>query len=82
MPFTPDGKWHEVEIVPEKIAGGEHWGGPNDGKWRGSVALIELMLNTRSNDANKPDIEIADLRADVVVEATPKAAAFKETFES
>ncbi|MCA9069321.1 MAG: hypothetical protein KDA84_10380, partial [Planctomycetaceae bacterium] len=48
IPFTPDGKWHEVDIVPTKIAGAEHWGGPNDGKWRGAVKLIELMLNTRS----------------------------------
>ncbi len=82
VPFTADGKWHEVEIVPIKIAGGEHWGGANDGQWHGSVQLIEMMLNTRSNDANKPDLYIADIRADVVVEATAAPATFSESFES
>ncbi len=82
IPFTPDGKWHEVEIVPTKIAGGEHWGGPNDGKWRGAVQLVELMLNTGSDEANKPDLFISDIRADVVTEATAAAASFVESFES
>ena len=45
LPFTADGQWHDVAIVPTEIAGGEHWGGANDGKWHDSVQLIELMLN-------------------------------------
>lgn len=82
FPLTPDGKWHEVEIVPSKIAGGEHWGGANDGKWHGSVKLIELMLNKRSNKANKPDLYISDIRADVVVDAATTPATFTDNFES
>lgn len=82
IPFTPDGKWHEVEIVPERIAGGEHWGGPNDGQWHDSVQLVELMLNTGSSESKKPDLSIADIRADVVVEATATLATFTEGFES
>lgn len=82
IPFTPDGKWHEVEIVPTKIAGGEHWGGAGDGQWHGTVKLVELMLNKRSNKANQPDLYIADIRADVVVQAIATAATFTEGFES
>ncbi|MFT7639047.1 MAG: hypothetical protein ACI9G1_000774, partial [Pirellulaceae bacterium] len=82
IPFTPDGKWHDVEIVPAKIAGGEHWGGPNDGKWRDSVQLVELMLNVRSSEAKKPDLFIANIRADVVVEATELPATSTHGFES
>ena len=81
MPFKADGKWHEVELKPTAIAGGEHWGGANDGKWHGTVRLIELMLNVRSHDGKKPDLLITDMRADVVVEARVRPAAFAEGFE-
>jgi hypothetical protein len=82
MPITADGRWHDVEIVPEQIAGGEHWGGANDGAWHGSVTLIELMLNTSSDAANKPEIFIKDIRAEAVVEAKVKASAFMDGLES
>lgn len=82
MPFTPDGQWHEVVIEPTEFAGGEHWGGADDGKWHGTVQLMELMLNDRSDEAKKPDLYLADIRADVVVEATPAPTAFAEDFES
>ena len=76
-----DGKWHEAVLRPTEIAGGEHWGGANDGKWHGTVRLIELMLNIRSHAGKKPDLLITDMRADVVVEARVKPAAFAEDFE-
>lgn len=82
LPFKADGKWQDIEILPTKIAGGEHWGGANDGQWHGAVKLIELMLNTRSNKENRPEMLVADIRADVIVEATPIAASFEEKFES
>jgi len=82
IPFQADGKWHDVALVPTEIAGGEHWGGANDGKWHGAVQLIELMLNTGSSDAKKPDLYLTDIRAEVTVEAMAKAAAFRERFES
>jgi len=36
IPVVPDGQWHELVLKPSEIAGSEHWGGANDGKWRGS----------------------------------------------
>jgi len=82
LPFQADGKWHDVEIVPAQIAGGEHWGGANDGKWHDSVQLIELMLNVESHEGKKPDLYITDMRADVVAEARVKPAAYAEQFDS
>jgi hypothetical protein len=82
MSFDADGRWHDVAIVPEEIAGGEHWGGANDGQWHNSVQLIELMLNVASHDGKQPDLTITDIRADVTVEASVKAAAFVERFEA
>ncbi|MEQ8785431.1 MAG: hypothetical protein RIC55_04000 [Pirellulaceae bacterium] len=79
---TADGKWHEIEILPTKIAGGEHWGGANDGKWHGPLRAVELMLNTRSSETNKPELLITDIRADVVVEARAAPASFRENFDS
>ncbi|MBM4017511.1 MAG: hypothetical protein FJ288_04140 [Planctomycetes bacterium] len=82
IPFDADGKWHDVEIVPARIAGGEHWGGANDGTWHDSVRLIELMLNLESHEGKAPDLYITNMRADVVAEARVKPAAYAEHFES
>ncbi|MBN2475674.1 MAG: hypothetical protein JXB62_13765 [Pirellulales bacterium] len=82
IPFNADGKWHDVEIAPTEMAGGEHWGGANDGKWHDSVQLIELMLNDRSDEGKKPDLTITDIRAEVAVEARIRASAFAERFSS
>lgn len=71
LPLRHDGHWQDITFYPEKIAGGEHWGGPNDGKWKGSVRLIEIMLSLDSSDDNTPSIEIADITTDIVVEAEP-----------
>ncbi|MFW6108261.1 MAG: hypothetical protein ACOC8D_00455 [bacterium] len=81
LPFQADGAWHEVVLRPTEIAGGEHWGGANDGTWHGAVRLIELMLNTRSHEGKEPDLLITDMRADVVAAARVKPAAFAEDFE-
>jgi hypothetical protein len=82
MSLECDGRWHDVVVVPADMAGTEHWGGENDGKWHDSVQLIELMLNTSSDERKKPQLWITDIWADVVVEAKVKAAAFAEGFES
>lgn len=82
IPLEADGRWHDVDIVPSKIAGGEHWAGANDGRWHDSVQLIELMLNTESDQGKKPELYLTDIRADVTVEASVRPAAFTEAFES
>ncbi len=79
---TADGKWHDLEIHPTKIAGGEHWGGANDGTWHGPVSKIELMLNTRSHPDKTPELLIADIRADVVIEASAQPASYRESFDA
>lgn len=82
LPLTADGKWHEVEISPDKIAGGEHWGGANDGQWHGAIKKMELMLNVRSHDGKMPEVLISDIKADVVIEASATPASYVETFDS
>jgi hypothetical protein len=82
MRFPADGKWHDVTIVPTEIAGGEHWGGTNDGEWHDPVRLIELMLNTRSHEGKTPALTIADMRADVVIEARVRPTAWAEAFDA
>jgi hypothetical protein len=82
MPLKADGQWHDVALVPGEVAGGEHWGGANDGQWHDSAKLIELMLNIESHEGKKPDLYITDMRADVIVEAGVKPAAFTERFEA
>ncbi len=73
LPIDTDNQWHEVVIDPAKIAGGEHWGGAYDGKWHGSIRLIELMLNTSSSSDKAPILEFGDIRMDVIVEAEPSS---------
>ena len=73
-----DGAWHDLELKPTDIAGGEHWGGPNDGKWRGPLARLALMLSTAADPNGKtPALDLADVRAEVVrpVFAAPPAFA-------
>lgn len=82
VPFEADGRWHDVEIVPAEIAGGEHWGGANDGAWHNPIRLVELMLNDRSAPAKKPDLTISQVAAVVTVKAEVKPAAFAEDFNS
>ncbi|HUT09914.1 MAG TPA: hypothetical protein VMY42_05425, partial [Thermoguttaceae bacterium] len=80
--LSADGKWHDVEIIPTEIAGGEHWGGANDAAWHDPVKLIELMLNVESDTGKKPELLISDMRADVTVKASVQPAAFAEGFQS
>ncbi|QDU96200.1 hypothetical protein [Lignipirellula cremea] len=77
-----DGKWHEVVIEPEEIAGGEHWGGAKDGKWHGPIKLVDILLNTRSDKEKQPDLLLTDIRADVVLEAKAQPAALAEGFDA
>ena len=65
-----NGQWQEIAFTPGEFSGQEHWGGANDGKWRGGVSTIEIMLNTRSNPEKKATLQISDIRAEVVVQAT------------
>jgi len=78
---TADGKWHAIEIDPQKVAGGEHWGGANDGKWHGAAALIEVMLAGRSAESSPMTLDLADIWAEVVVQAQESQQTWRETFD-
>ncbi|MBI1246581.1 hypothetical protein GC197_01910 [bacterium] len=77
---TADGAWHAITLDPKKVAGGEHWGGANDGQWHGAVKLIEIMLNPRSSK-EPMQLDLADIRMDAVVEATPSSQSWRDDFD-
>lgn len=80
--FTADGNWRDLVIDPRQIAGGEHWGGVNDGKWHDPIQLIQISLTPRGNqDAKKMHLDFADLVMDARVEAAALPAAMKMTFD-
>ncbi|HBC85838.1 MAG TPA: hypothetical protein DCZ94_02675 [Lentisphaeria bacterium] len=74
-----DGKWHDVIIKPDAIAGGEHWGGANDGKWHGPAAF--LAINIGKGGDPKPVMLIADISADTIVKGSAQASSFNGSFE-
>jgi len=81
FPVTADGQWHAMTIDPHQAAGGEHWGGANDGQWHGAAKLIELMLNGRSSDQPAMQLDLADIRMEAIVEGQRSRSAWNETFE-
>lgn len=62
FPVTP-GEWQEVEIDPLTIAGGEHWGGAEDGAWHGAPAKISILLTNKPGDP-EPSVDFAEIRAE------------------
>jgi len=63
-----DGAWHDQTIEPMKVAGGEHWAGANDGIWHGPPQSFSIRFNATSSPQDKqPSLEIANIRADVIL---------------
>ena len=82
IPFRADGKWHEVAIVPKESAGVEHWGGANDGKWHPPAQALSIVIGKPSNpEVKELELLFGDVRAEVVLRARLKAAAYHEGFE-
>lgn len=48
VPLTGTRDWQEVIVSFEKVAGGDHWGGANDGKWHGPVKAFQICPNVAS----------------------------------
>jgi len=72
LKITANDQWNDLEILPQKIAGGEHWGGKNDGKWSQPAKLVSIALNSGTD--KQPVIFLKDIitegtRASVVAEA-------------
>lgn len=75
-----DGAWHEVEIVPAKIAGGEHWGGANDGKWHGPGKAFHLVIGPNEK-TKQPVLRIGDIRAEMQSAAAAQGTTWTQDFE-
>lgn len=74
-PVTADGQWHDLILRPAEIAGGEHWGGANDGRWHGG--LKQVVLSARNSpDGRQPVFLVTDVRAEIRRPVFRQPAAF------
>ena len=81
--IVADGKWHDLVLKPAEVAGGEHWGGANDGKWHGPATLVALIIGNAADAPSKqPVVYLADIQAETLQAAVVQAASFKSDFES
>lgn len=60
---TPSPEWQEIVLVISKLAGGEHWGGANDGVWHGPIKGFGINIGKDSFAAGgkKGDVWIDDV---------------------
>lgn len=60
---TPSPDWQEVVLKPSQIAGGEHWGGSNDGVWHGPFKGLGINIGKGvfSDNLKKGDLWIDDV---------------------
>lgn len=79
--LVADGQWHEVALVPAKVAGGEHWGGANDGVWHGPAKSFHILVGPTATE-KQPVVQLADIRAEVVPAALTTGAAVAFDFEA
>jgi hypothetical protein len=69
LPVISDGSWHEFSINPASLAGSEHWGGANDGKWHAPLTQFYLLIGPSSGPTKTPTITIANV--DLITETAP-----------
>jgi hypothetical protein len=53
LPLPPSKDWQMVVLKFAELAGGEHWGGANDGKWHGPVKGFGVHLTADSFAGSK-----------------------------
>ncbi|MCB1065583.1 MAG: hypothetical protein KDN20_22025, partial [Verrucomicrobiae bacterium] len=81
--ITGDGEWHDLTLKPAEFAGGDRWGGANDGQWHGVIRQLVISLTADSDKENKrPEIQLAKVRAEVVQPVFAQPAAFTSDFET
>jgi len=79
--LAADGQWHELTVRPSEFAGGEHWGGANDGRWHDPAQLIAILLGNR-DDQRQPAVEFTQINAHAgSASASAASAAYREGFE-
>jgi hypothetical protein len=61
LSLSPD--WQEVVLKPKEMAGGEHWGGANDGVWHAPIKAfgINVGKGSLSQDLKKGELWIDDI---------------------
>lgn len=77
-----DGAWNELLIDPTRIAGGEHWGGANDGKWHGPATNFFLSLTNGSDPEKKPTLQFRNVTAEMVVPVFSEQPVLTESFDA
>ncbi|MEM1060356.1 MAG: sugar-binding protein [Verrucomicrobiota bacterium] len=78
--FAGDGTWQEVVLKPTEVAGGEHWGGQNDGKWHGQPVYLAINLSPRG-DQKVQNLFIGQSTAQAQMPAEVGAVAYSENFD-
>jgi hypothetical protein len=67
-------EWQEVVLKPKQMAGGEHWGGANDGVWHAPIKAfgINIGKGSFSQDLKKGELWIDDIEGILDLEDTQK----------
>ncbi len=76
-----DGAWHPLAFKPTDVAGGEHWGGANDGKWQSPMKMFCISLVKPKTGEPKASLQVAEVNAEVTVATKVNKAAFQSAFE-
>ena len=82
--LTPDNQWREVVIETRAVAGGEHWGGADDGKWHAGAKYFAINIDNGSASDKMPELFIKDVVADVrsAVSVAGSGEAYRESFDA
>lgn len=82
LPIAGDGQWHDLVVKPAEVAGGEHWGGANDGQWHAPPQQLAIALSPLAGEkAKQPVVYLANVRAEGWLPVFVQPAAFKSDFE-
>ncbi len=76
-----DGEWHRLIFVSELHAGGEHWGGANDGKWYGKPQYISLILAANAWPDKQPNITFSRVLAYTADDLALSRPGMRQTFD-
>ena len=83
IPIPTDDVWHEVIIDPQKIAGGEHWGGANDSQWHGPAKMFAISVTAGSDEQGKqPVLEMRHIRGEFLLPVFSGKPALEDDFGS
>jgi hypothetical protein len=80
--LNTDNEWHELVIDPQKIAGGEHWGGANDGRWHGPARMFSISVTAGSDDKGKqPAVAMRRIRGEFLLPVFSGKPVLEENFD-